>query len=157
MLPRGPVRAARNNINYHPYAGINPYPNSNESYDIYTNQPYPPAMQTQYEYGKWRNNRELLSSSSTPDTVTSDLGYSSSSTSPHQQQCTSSAYNNCVPVKDDGELPDALSDFILKYSRSYQGSNVQEGGIIGSKSGRPSPVDSNLCGSPLSAGSAPER
>lgn len=101
LLSRGPVRAVRANVNYHPYAGSNPYPGSNESFDqaCAAFGQHPPAMHSQYEYGQWNTNREILSSSSTPDTVSSDLGYSSSSTSPHQQQCTSSNYlmqNNCV-------------------------------------------------------------
>jgi hypothetical protein len=62
--------------------------------------------------------------------------------------------------KDDAELPDALSDFILKYSRSYRRSDqAEDGTVLSPKSGgRPSSsVESNLCDSPLSAGSAPER
>jgi hypothetical protein len=90
LLSRGPVRTTRSNVAYHPYAGTNPYPASNESFDqacaAFGHQP------SMYEYGQWSAHREGLSSSSTPDTVSSDLGYSSSSTSPHQQQCTSNNY-----------------------------------------------------------------
>lgn len=90
LLSRGPVRAIRGNVVYHPYSGPNPYtyPNSDESIDqacVVFGHP----MQNRYDYGPWNSNRDALSSSSTPDT---DLGYSSSSTSPHQQQCTSSTY-----------------------------------------------------------------
>lgn len=58
--------------------------------------------------------------------------------------------------QEDAELPDALSDFILKYSRSYQGNNSNgqssdESGLLSPKSGRPPSVDSHLCESPLSA------
>jgi hypothetical protein len=107
LLSRGPVRTARSNVNYHPYSGSNPYPSSNESFDqscAAFGHPY--AMQT--PYGQWNTSREILSSSSTPDTVSTDLGYSSSSTSPHQQQCTSSTYlmsGNCMTV-----LPEKVSE-----------------------------------------------
>jgi len=167
LLSRGPVRTARSNVNYHPYSGSNPYPSSNESFDqacAAFGHPY--AMQTPYEYGQWNTNREILSSSSTPDTVSTDMGYSSSSTSPHQQ-CTSTSYlmsgNTVLPSKDDAELPDALSDFILKYSRSYRGPNNindrspnESSGMLSPKTGRPPSADSNICDSPLSAVGVPE-
>ncbi|KAI6176905.1 Nuclear factor NF-kappa-B subunit [Aphelenchoides bicaudatus] len=163
LLSRGPVRVARSNVAYHPYSGTNPYPASNESFDQSCAAFSHPS---DVYYGQWTTNREILSSSSTPDTVSTDYGYSSSTTSPHQQQSTSNyMIGNCVPStvlpgKDDAELPDALSDFILKYSRSYRGphhENADEAssGMISPKK-RPASVDSNLCESPLSAGSAPE-
>jgi len=163
LLSRGPVRVARSNVAYHPYGGNNSYPASNESFDqacaAFGHQP------GMYEYGHYNAHREGISSSSTPDTVSSDLGYSSSSTSPHQQLCASnSSYcgaNTVLPGKDDAELPDALSDFILKYSRSYRGAQHEHAdetnsGLMSPKSGRPPSVESNLCDSPLSAGIAPE-
>lgn len=58
------------------------------------------------------------SSSSTPDTVQSDQGYSSSSphqVSPNVEQSNKSLRN----VLDKTQLPEDLSDFILKYSREY--------------------------------------
>jgi len=170
LLSRGPVRAVRNNVAYHPYSGSNPYPSSNESFDQAC-AAFGHPMQNQYECAPWNSNRDMLSSSSTPDTVSTDLGYSSSSTSPHQQQCTSSTYqtnnngiaNTVLPTKDDAELPDALSDFILKYSRSYRGPHHDHAadeagtGMLSPKSGgRPSSVDSNICNSPMSAVGAPE-
>jgi len=173
LLSRGPVRTARSGANFHPYAGSNPYPNSNESFDqSCATFGHPYAMQNSYDHGHWSTNRDMLSSSSTPDTVSTDLGYSSSSTSPHQQQCTSSSYlmsSNCMPntilptIKDDAELPDALSDFILKYSRSYRGpNNIQDRspnestGMLSPRTGRPPSADSNICDSPLSAVGVPE-
>ncbi|KAI6240934.1 Nuclear factor NF-kappa-B subunit [Aphelenchoides fujianensis] len=112
---------------------------------------HPGSIHGQYsnEYNQWAVGPDVFSNSSTPDTVTSD--YFSSSTSPPIQS-------------DDAELPDALSDFILAYSRNYSGprtklepsSDEPIGSYMSPNVGRPASVESNLCDSPLSAGSAPQ-
>ncbi|KAI6235426.1 Nuclear factor NF-kappa-B subunit [Aphelenchoides besseyi] len=173
LLSRGPVRASRANTNFHPY-GAKSYPNSNESYDqMCPSMGYPGTVNEHYpqEYSQWNGGHDMFSNTSSPDTVSSDLGYSSSSTSPHLHPCASTACTLVnemqtagTSIKDDTELPDALSDFILKYSRNYRGPRSKtdvivdetSGSGMSPKTGRPASVESNLCDSPLSAGSAPQ-
>ncbi len=83
LLPRGPVRSARAPVHHHPYSltGYGAAPQSNiEDYTYSSNM-------GSYECGNsWTDSPDVVgyvSSSSTPDTVNSDGGYSSSSPPRH--------------------------------------------------------------------------
>ncbi|KHN86230.1 Nuclear factor NF-kappa-B subunit [Toxocara canis] len=175
LLSRGPVRSSRTSLAHHPYtkSGYGAAPQSAvDDYSAYT------GYGSGYECGNsWADSPEMIgyiSSSSTPDTVQSDLGYQSPSPqlrhSPFIEHNMSNAELN--RLLDATKLPDALSDFILKYSRRYSASspevkfdssntrnysrkNSTSESIEDSPKHRPMSADSG-CDSPMSAGSAPQ-
>uniref|UniRef100_A0A914DIV6 Uncharacterized protein n=1 Tax=Acrobeloides nanus TaxID=290746 RepID=A0A914DIV6_9BILA len=190
LLARGPIKAARMPTTYQPYSssGTSRYgmmapqalpqgPHDPMNYqnngNYYYGSDYYPVM-TPATMNPWLNYRDDHSNSSTPDTVHSDNGYgSSSSYSPQyqgayvDQKIPREEMDRLLNVnKADNELPDAISDFILQYSRRYTDKQQQEAengttsrkSSTGSQSShhleRPGSADSG-CNSPLSAGSAP--
>ncbi|KAI1725687.1 ankyrin repeats (many copies) domain-containing protein [Ditylenchus destructor] len=195
LLPRGPVRATRTPAGFHPYGaaggqGVPGYGTAPQT-AVYDPSSYNTVPSYSYEcgvqsYSYWpHDSRETLSNSSTPDTVNSDLGYSSATSPPQGKHGTLTAassqeinklddlctnLNTChlpIPKVDSTELPDALSDFILKYSRRYTPSidsglsssrrtsfsSSDKNSVYGAADS-PTTVDS-LCNSPLSAASDP--
>uniref|UniRef100_A0A1I7ST59 ANK_REP_REGION domain-containing protein n=1 Tax=Bursaphelenchus xylophilus TaxID=6326 RepID=A0A1I7ST59_BURXY len=152
LLSRGPVRTSRPNLQFHPYGQVGFDQNSPGNF-------YP----SEWQY------REQLSNSSTPDTFNSDLGYSSS-TSPSQGFQVPAEFGRndlkgFLANAEDSELPDALSDFILKYSRRYTNIPQTHHNMAGTSASvspvelspkfgnRPGSVESN-CDSPMSGVSA---
>uniref|UniRef100_A0A9J2Q0L7 ANK_REP_REGION domain-containing protein n=1 Tax=Ascaris lumbricoides TaxID=6252 RepID=A0A9J2Q0L7_ASCLU len=127
LLSRGPVRSSRTPLAHHPYTknGYGAAPHSVvDDYSAYS------GYGSGYECGSnsWADSPEMvgyISNSSTPDTIQSDLGYQSPSPqlrrSPFIDHNMNSAELN--RLLDATELPDALSDFILKYSRRYSASS----------------------------------
>ncbi|CAJ0565741.1 unnamed protein product, partial [Mesorhabditis spiculigera] len=155
LLARGPVRSGHAAYGHHPYMYRIPYGTAAqtvvEDYSAYS------AYGGGYECGSsWQDSPESLgyiSSSTTPDTVQSDMGYSSSP--PRQSPFTDHSMTTADlnRLLDSNELPDALSDFILKYSRRYTAAEKKEHDEDELKH-RPDSTDSAY-DSPLSAGSAP--
>ncbi|CAD5215704.1 unnamed protein product [Bursaphelenchus okinawaensis] len=150
LLSRGPVRTSRPNTQFHPYGQMGMgYENSPNNY-----------LDWQY--------REQLSNSSTPDTFSSDHGYSSSTSPYYPSEFVKNDLRGFLASAEDNELPDALSDFILKYSRRYTNTPQTHSNCAGTSTSaspvelspkfgnRPGSVESNLCDSPMSAGSAPQ-
>jgi hypothetical protein len=191
LLARGPIKAARMPTTYQPYSSSgtssrygmmapqalpqgphDPMNYQNNGNYYYGSDYYP--VTTPATMNPWLNYRNEHSNSSTPDTVHSDNGYgSSSSYSPQyqggyvDQKIPREEMDRLLNVnKADNELPDAISDFILQYSRRYTDKQQQEAengttsrkSSTGSQSShhleRPGSADSG-CNSPLSAGSAP--
>ncbi|CAJ0938361.1 unnamed protein product, partial [Mesorhabditis belari] len=156
LLPRGPVRSAHVPYAHHPYMyGSIPYGTAAQStvedYSAYS------AYGSGYECGSsWQDSPEsmgYISNSTTPDTVLSqDMGYSSSP--PRQTPFTDHSMSpaDLNRLLNSSELPDALSDFILKYSRRYTATEKKDKDELALT--RPDSTDSG-CDSPLSAGSAP--
>lgn len=146
LLARGPVRTSRPNFNFHPYSN-----GSNYSYDNSPSNLLP--CQSQYnESWAYQNS----SKSSSPDTFVSDLGYSSNSPPFHEFK-KSDIKQFLISDADGTELPDALSDFILKYSRRYTNSpppaTKSDAEAISPTEFNPKidSVDSAICDSPMSA------
>uniref|UniRef100_A0A1I8A329 ANK_REP_REGION domain-containing protein n=1 Tax=Steinernema glaseri TaxID=37863 RepID=A0A1I8A329_9BILA len=163
LLSRGPVRTSRQTAynNAHPYNGNNRYPFTNgqsQEYGSYSN-PYETECQN------WWNSENPGYSPQ------SDAGYYSPQrhspfTADHG--LSSAELSRLLSAKDEAELPDALSDFILKYSRRYSSSTPdakenrqRKDSFSDSTAGSPShqrpPSTDSGCGSPMSAGSAPQR
>ncbi|VBB31189.1 unnamed protein product [Acanthocheilonema viteae] len=179
LLARGPVRNLRSNVvGYAPYTSRNGcvtelqnFDGNTENYNI---------LHSTHQYGfenpTFASSRSELiqftSSSSTPDTIQPGFSCSSSRTlcqfSPSLQHTISSLGD----VVDNTQLPDDLSDFILKYSQEYTTTvRSPESGIsvrsressIGDGNNQTN-FDSPLyrilvednCVSPLSAKSAPQ-
>jgi ankyrin repeat protein len=186
LLSRGPVYATRAPVSFHPYENRGGYYGAALQTAVEDPTSYSSLYDVGYECGVhnyWNNSRELLSASSTPDTINTDGGYSSA-TSPPQQSgssyggspaMTSVEVNRLLSSnnKSDNEAPDALCDFILKYSRRYAQHNA--GAHAGQSHSRRSslsddsgwndaspktdnrpPSAGGLCQSPLSAVSAPQ-
>uniref|UniRef100_A0A7E4V5S0 ANK_REP_REGION domain-containing protein n=1 Tax=Panagrellus redivivus TaxID=6233 RepID=A0A7E4V5S0_PANRE len=218
LLSRGPVRATRTPMAFHPYSANGGYggaPQTAEDASGYTSYgTYDSAGQSW-----WHPNHDmLLSNSSTPDTIISDTGYSSATSpqgyysqnyyqppacysnysnesysnsvgpvyadqptvrpkdevrEPERANLTSSDLNRLLATSSDEntELPESLSDFILKYSRRYTSGSedhevpVYSKGAYSPESTSSSPVHqyqhrplsaNSGCDSPLSAISAPQ-
>ncbi|VDK27879.1 unnamed protein product [Gongylonema pulchrum] len=181
LLPRGPVRNARSSFTAHA-----PYPTRSgcsvtapvsssivgshertyyQQQCNFENANYFPGVETPLDFVNTK------SSSSTPDTVQSDLGYGSSSPhqiSPNAEKSSASPRD----VLDDAQLPEDLSDFILEYSRQYTSTVPLPGNDAKTRSRHSSSSDTNNqtnfdsplyrilvedeCVSPLSAKSAPQ-
>uniref|UniRef100_A0A914XN59 ANK_REP_REGION domain-containing protein n=1 Tax=Plectus sambesii TaxID=2011161 RepID=A0A914XN59_9BILA len=189
LLSRGPVRGNRSTaVAHHPYMAQTAYgvaPHS--AFNGYTNG-YS-GYAAGYECGaQWVGSPEMVnagyvSNSSTPDTVftphSDSSGYASSVEQPQRyspfadHNMTNDDLNRLLNVN---ELPEALSDFILKYSRRYSASSTDlnadlsnirspssrksstsdSAGASPKHHQRPLSTDSG-CDSPMSAGSAPQR
>jgi ankyrin repeat protein len=176
LLTRGPDRVVRAPVSYQPYPQSRGYGTALQSGvadpSAYNSCSYAYDCGVNY-YSN--DGREYLSTSSTPDTVNSDLGYNSATSPPQPQYGVSRHMPTCYEggrmggYSDDkcsqraskllsAELPDALSDFILKYSRRYtpsvDDSSSSRKSSFSTNYNSPKTMDS-LCNSPLSAGSAP--
>lgn len=178
LLARGPVRNLRSTVvGYTPYTSRNGcvtepqnFDGNTENYNILCN-----TSQYGFENPIFLSSGpdliQFTSSSSTPDTIQSDLGCGSSGTlyqiSPNLEQTVSSSGD----VVDNTQLPEDLSDFILKYSQEYTTVRSPESGISArsrdssiSDGNNQTNFDSPLyrilvednCVSPLSAKSAPQ-
>lgn len=173
LLARGPVRNIRTTI-------YQPYPSKGNCTVL--PQVFPCAdfntriKQEGYQYNienayTWVETTAepvtCTSSSSTPDTVQSDQGYNSAS----PQHQVSPKYDLPGARNDSNQLPDDLSDFILKYSRGYIAVTSAENPATRARSRNSSANDSTQtnyesplyrilveddCKSPLSAKSAPQ-
>ncbi|CAI4229391.1 unnamed protein product [Auanema sp. JU1783] len=127
LLSRGPVRNARNwGSHHHPYAtGELQYGaaalSTVQDYTAFSN--YGGGYECGITWGDSPDQIGCLSQSSTPDTMISDQGYSSSSpvlTSPgkHCQDQNISITQDIDRLLNCKELPDRLADFILKFSHT---------------------------------------
>ncbi|KAK0397534.1 hypothetical protein QR680_002159 [Steinernema hermaphroditum] len=162
LLSRGPVRTSRQTAynNSHPYSNGR-YPFANVQTQEYANYNNPYETECQ----NWWNSENPGYSPQ------SDAGYYSPQrhspfTADHG--LSSAELSRLLSAKDEAELPDALSDFILKYSRRYSSSapdsaenRARKDSFSDSTAGSPShqrpPSTDSGCGSPMSAGSAPQR
>ncbi|VDN06775.1 unnamed protein product [Thelazia callipaeda] len=177
LLSRGPVRSMRNTtVGHAPYSAINNnsaavahFSTNIENYSLcrrYQHNLENAAVSSVVDITSDLTN--FTSSSSTPETVQSDFGYGSSS--PQQQISPNLGQNTSCRHEDNTQLPEDLSDFILKYSHEYTTADPSPEGETSVRSRGSSISDGNnqmnydsplyrilcedICLSPLSAKSA---
>uniref|UniRef100_A0AC35U6F7 ANK_REP_REGION domain-containing protein n=1 Tax=Rhabditophanes sp. KR3021 TaxID=114890 RepID=A0AC35U6F7_9BILA len=161
---------------YYGNVGVNGYNNSPVDSETFYNS-YDYGAPTSYYPHNTTNLFEYNSVSSTPESCVSDTGYASESpnsnnynsytnrnyTIPDSSPSNQSQDSGIDNLNSSGsELPEALSDFILKYSKSYSDQTIDDQGysrhgVNSSRSRedlRPLSADSG-CESPLAAGSVP--
>lgn len=176
LLARGPIHNLRSTVvGYAPYTSRSGFvtdpqnfSGNTENYNILYN-----TRKYDFENPTFSSTiSDLLQFTSSPDTVQSDLDCGSSSTLYQISPCLKQTISSLGDVVDNTQLPEDLSDFILKYSQEYttrvrspeSGTSARSRNSSISDSNNQTNFDSPLyrilvednCVSPLSAKSAPQ-